>query len=349
MRGMKLLIMTQAVDREDTNLGAFYYWFDLLARRAEGVVIIASRVGAVDFPPNVRVVSLGKEQHAGRIRRLARFTALCRRHIPESDAILFHQIPEFALAAAPFMLASRPTTALWYAHGAVTWRLRLAERIVDHVLTSSESGFRLPSKKVRHLGQAINVELFSPGAAARPPDGALRMVSVGRISPVKNYETIIAGCARLRDVKKHPWTLTVVGNPITPADFAYFEKIKALVREKSIESRITFLGARRYSEIPAILREHDMFVNASRTGSLDKAVLEAMACGLTTITSNEAYRPVLPADYVVASASADGFAERIRALRDEPRPNMALRQIVVRDHALVPVIDQIASLLAHPV
>ena len=37
----------------------------------------------------------------------------------------------------------------------------------------------------------------------------------------------------------------------------------------------------------------DLFVNLSDTGSLDKAVLEAMACGLKILTSNEAFKSVL--------------------------------------------------------
>ncbi|MBI2053302.1 MAG: glycosyltransferase family 4 protein [Candidatus Sungbacteria bacterium] len=347
---MKLLIVTQTADREDTNLGAFYYWFELLARHASSVTIMASRVGTTDFPSNVEVYSLGKEKGYGKLRRLWRFWILFARHFARADAVLFHQIPEFAIAAFPFIVGRKQTTALWYAHGGVSWRLRMAERFVDHIVTSSEAGFRLPSKKVHHMGQAINTELFSL-APHRPVSkkNPLRFVSVGRISPVKDYETIINAAALLRDTWDRAWTLTLVGSPITPGDFAYAEKIKAFVREKNLEDRIRFSGDRHYSEIPGILKDHDIFLNASRTGSLDKAVLEAMACGLSVLTSNDAYRAILPPQYFIDRPSAEEFAARIKTLSREKRPVAELRDIVVRDHALDRMVETMAHLLAKPV
>lgn len=344
---MKLLIITQAVDREDTNLGAFYYWFELLAKHATSLVIIADRVGATNFPPHVTVLSLGKDKGYGRMRRLWKFWELFSYHFARSDAVLFHQIPEFALAAGPFLLGRRQIAALWYAHGMVSWRLRAAERLVDHIFTSSEAGFRLPSKKVYHLGQAIDTDLFSPSGAALPTKGeGVHLVSVGRISPVKNYETIINACAILRDTGERSWTLSLVGSPITPRDAVYADRIKTLIREKNLDQHVRWYGDRHYSEIPGILRGHDIFLNASRTGSLDKAVLEAMACGLTVLTSNEAYRAILPPQYFLQDASSEFLAERIQALAREPRPNKGLRKIVVRDHALARTIEKMSALLA---
>jgi glycosyltransferase involved in cell wall biosynthesis len=126
----------------------------------------------------------------------------------------------------------------------------------------------------------------------------------------------------------------------------YAEKIKGLVREKGLEHKIHFYGERPYSDIAEILREHDLFINISRTGSLDKAVLEAMACGLTVLTSNEAYRTVLPPAYFLEHVSPEFIVERIKALADEPRPNQALRGIVTRDHALERTVDRLFSLVS---
>ncbi|MFY9463115.1 MAG: glycosyltransferase family 4 protein [Candidatus Sungiibacteriota bacterium] len=342
---MKLLIITQAVDREDPNLGAFYYWFEMLAQHAESVVIITGRAGAHDLPSNVSVHTFGTAR-LGRIGRLWKFWELFARNYANADAVLFHQIPEYVIVAAPFLLAKKKITALWYAHGVVSWRLRIAERLVGYIFTSSAAGFRMPSKKVHHLGQAINTELFSPVLRANHSGGILRMITVGRIASVKNYETIIHACAIVRDTSSQAWVLTIVGGPITPSDRIYGEKIKTLIREKNLEQYIHFYGDRGYSEIPDILREHDMFLNASATGSLDKAVLEAMACGLTVLTSNEAYRAILSLEYFVEHPSAEFLAERIKARAAEPRPNRALRDIVVRDHALERTIEKIAALFA---
>lgn len=371
------MIVTQAVDRDDPNLGAFYYWFRMLGTRVDSLVIIAGRAGAqergapatgsmrstsgnigggtADFPDTVAVATFEKQPGGifGRVRRLWRFWALCSQHFADADAVLFHQIPEYVIAASPFVWGRvrRPQTALWYAHGAVSWRLALAERLVDDIFTSSEAGFRLPSKKVFYVGQAINTDMFREvrSQKAKVKSETLRMVSIGRISPVKHYETLIAACAMLTDILPMPWTFTIIGGPLTPGDRVYAEKLRSLVRDKGLEDRIYFAGERSFGEIPALLREHDMFLNASRTGSLDKAVLEAMACGLTAITSNEGYRTILPPEYFVTPARPEIFAEYIAARAAEERPNMSLRAIVVRDHALAGTIDRMAGLLARRV
>lgn len=347
---MKLVIVTQAVDRDDSNLGAFYYWFRLLADRADAVTMIARRAESQDFPPHVSVYTFGGETGSAhplkaKIRRIMKFWELCATHCADADAIFFHQIPEFVIAAAPFFLGKKARTALWYAHGAVSWRLTLAERLVNTVFTSSAAGFRLPSKKVIYLGQAINTDLFTEIKKSKNKSPVLRMVTVGRLSPVKHYETIIAAVALLRDAGTLPWTLTIVGGPLTPGDHAYTEKLQALVREKGLADHIRFQGVQSYSAVPALLREYDMFLNCSRTGSLDKAVLEAMACGLTVITSNDGYRTILPPAYFLADARPEALAERIAVLAGEARPNKKLREIVVRDHALASTIDRMAGFL----
>jgi len=354
-RMKKLVIVAQAVDRDDSNLGAFYHWFRLLADRADETHIIAKCAGTSEFSSHVSVHTFGEDGEGvhplrAKIRRLMKFWELCAQHFAGADAIFFHQIPEFVLAASPFLLGRRTSASLWYAHGAVSWRLRLAERIVYTIFTSSEAGFRLPSKKVIHLGQAINTDLFKPISNRTTTDNlqattSLRMISVGRISSVKHYETIIAACVILRETSKIPWTLTIIGGPLTLGDLAYAEKLRSLAQEKGLAEMIHFAGPRPYSDVPALLGGYDMFLNCSRTGSLDKAVLEAMACGLTVITSNMGYRTILPSAYFLPDNRPEALADRIVALAGEKRPNAALRDIVMRDHALGPTIDRMAGFL----
>lgn len=358
---MKLLIVTQSVDRDDENLGAFYYWFEQFAKKADKVVIIASRVGKTNFPDHVIVESLGKERGVGlnasrrpsvkgglgRINRLRKFFALFAKHYAETDAVFFHQIPEFVIAASPFLMSLRRRKVLWYAHKSVTLRLRIAEKLVDFVATSNEAGFRLPSKKVIYVGQAINTDLFKPGFRDILESFAsgLRLVTVGRISPIKNYEALINACEAGKDLWPQPWSLTIVGGPLLPGDYEYLEALKRLIAAKNLTNHIRFHGSVPYAEVPRLLGEHDIFINVSSTGSLDKAVFEAMACGLTVLTSNEAYREILPSQYFLEYTNAEFIAERVKALASEKRPNRGLRQIVLDHHSLAGTVDKVAALL----
>ncbi len=341
---MKLLIVTQKVDRDDENLGAFYRWFEEFGRLAGEAVIIAGNIGNHALPGNVRLYGFGAGTRLGRIWK---FWEVFSREYAECDAVFFHQIPEFVIAAAPFLLARPRPSALWYAHKSVTWKLKLAERLVRTVFTSSEAGFRLPSKKVMWVGQAVDTEFFSPATSDKrqATQDALHLITIGRISPIKNYEAIIDAMILLENDRVRPWTLDVIGGPLMPRDTEYMAVLKRRVEETGLGDHIRFLGPRRFSEIPAMLREHDVFINMSQTGSLDKAVLEAMSCGLSVITTNEAYRDILPPQYFLVRSDPGLLAERIRTLASEQRPNMALRTAVISHHSLERTIKSMMDIL----
>ena len=343
---MHLLIVTQKVDKEDENLGAFYYWFERLSKEFDEGTIIASYIGKTDFASHVKLYSLGKEKKGNRFFRVKAFFELFSYHYARCDAVFFHQIPEFVIATAPFLLSLKKRSVLWYAHKSVTLRLKIAEKLVDFIATSSPEGFRLPSKKVIYTGQAINTDLFVP----RQPSPAhaeekLKLITVGRISPIKNYEQIINACAAGVHIWPDGWSLSIVGGPILPRDYSYLESIKHFIAEKNLSSHINFLGSAGYSRIQELMQEHDIFINVSGTGSLDKAVFEAMACGLSVLTANEAYRSIVPDAYFLDHTHPEFLAERIKQVSMETRPNMALRQIVLDYHSLDTTITKLRSLL----
>ena len=304
----KLLIITQKVDRSDSNLGFFHRWLEEFAKHAD-VVVIASFAGERVLPANVRVTSLGKERGVGRVGRIVNYWKLFWMHSRDADAIFFHMIPEFVVAAVPILFFRKCRASLWYVHGSVPVWLRIAEKFVDVIFSVNPTSFRLPSKKIMYTGHAIDTEFFKPD---HTPSDILRIMTAGRPSPVKNIGLILDAVAELRLTKKIAF------------------------------SNITHTP---YREMPAVYHAHDMFLSMSATGSVDKAVLEAMACGLTVITANEAFRDILPAKYFLASRNPKMLAERIAQLADDPRPNLELRDIVVKNHSLPNTIQKIASRL----
>ena len=59
-------------------------------------------------------------------------------------------------------------------------------------------------------------------------------------------------------------------------------------------------------------------INMSNTGSIDKAVLEAMACGIPVITANEAFEPILARwgnQLLTPMNAPDVLAERMEQVR----------------------------------
>ena len=57
---MKLLVLTQVVDKNDTNLGLFHTWLERIASRVEHLTVICLKRGEYHLPENVTVLSLGK-------------------------------------------------------------------------------------------------------------------------------------------------------------------------------------------------------------------------------------------------------------------------------------------------
>jgi len=70
---MKLLIVTQKVDKNDDILGFFHGWIAEFAKHCEKITVIALGVGEYDLPRNVEVLSLGKEGGKSRLKYILNF------------------------------------------------------------------------------------------------------------------------------------------------------------------------------------------------------------------------------------------------------------------------------------
>src|SRR4051812_2194284 len=199
---MRLLMITPKVDPSDDLFGHINAWASALAQRVERLYVVALWPGRPRLPSNVRFATLGKAEHEGgaggpldRARWLVRLQQIVARLSlrGEIDAVLAHMGPVFAVAAAPVARLSGLPTFLWYAHGHVSPMLRLAHALVDGVGTSTSEGFRIDSPKVTITGQGIDLARFRP---ANAPPASERLLSVGRFSPVKDYETLLDALAQ---------------------------------------------------------------------------------------------------------------------------------------------------------
>jgi len=346
---MRLLIVTQKVDKNDEVLGFFHRWLEEFAKLSDEVTVLCLSAGDADLPKNVSIYTFGKKW---RIFKIYKFWELFFRHYARADAVFFHMCPEFVLAASPFLISRKRSSALWYVHKSVTRNLKVAERLVKWIFTASELSFRLPSKKVIYTGHAIDTEAFNPTINSQPltfnqqiSSGGVKVLCIGRISPVKDLETVIRACGILKNSWQRSWSLSIVGGPAMERDKEYLESLKSLVSSLGLENFVHFSGPRSYTEAPEIYRDHDLFISTSTTGSMDKSVLEAMSSGLTVIIANEAFQSLLPEKYFLEKRSPEFLAERVKALADENRPNTFLRNLVIKNHSLEKTIDHIVKVL----
>jgi len=350
-KSMKLLICAQAVDKNDPFLGFFHRWIEEFAKHCERIEVICLKEGEHALPKNVSVHSLGKSGDGKlevgswkklwwRVMYVTRFWRLIWRPRHNYDAVFVHMNPEYALLGGLFWRMTGKRVGLWYVHRAVSLRLRAAVLLARVVFTASRESFRLSSSKVRIMGHGIDVEAFA--CPARSASGVLRLVTVGRISKTKNTMLFLDVLQKLqeRGIKA---ALTIVGAPATAVDAVYAQELTRRAQEHS-ELGVRLAGLKPHAEVLPLLCESDIFLNASSTGSLDKAVLEAMAAGVVPVTSNEAFRPMLPPE-LCPEATADGFADAImQAIRVPP---MMLREKVRSEHSLATLIPRIVADLEH--
>ena len=314
---MKLLVITQKVDMNDDNLGSFHEWLKKLAEKAD-IFVIANYVGQYELPDNAKVFSLGKEIGVGKLVKIFKYQWFLFKFLPRVDGVFFHMCPEYVLGAHLWPKIFRKKTLLWYTHKSVNWKLKLAEKLTDKIFTASKESFRLPSKKVEVTGHGIDLDKFKP-AEIKKDGSKFKIISVGRISPVKNYEIMINTAEILRS-RNFNFEIRVVGAPILESDKIYFEKLKNLIKEKKLDGIVEFVGPISNKYIAEFYQSGNLFINLSDTGSLDKAILEAMACGLKILTSNEAFKDILPEENFTKK-EPKAVAEKIENLSKSPDMN----------------------------
>ena len=340
-RGLRLLMITQELAADSSNMGVAHLWAEELAPLVEHLDVIAATEGAVDLPRSVTVHALGKERARGRAARWSALLAQCHALIGGGrvDGVLAHMVPAYALAAAPWCRARRVPLVLWYTSHGRTRALRAAARLASAALTASPESFPLTAPRAFVIGHGIDTDrLAAAPIRSTVPDRPAIGVA-GRITPLKGLSTVIEAVAQLRD-DGVPVELRVAGEPFYPSDHAYLAGIHEHVRQAELTEHVTFLGGLPSSAMPEFYASLDAFVAWRSRPALDKTGLEALAAGTLLVSNNVAYRAALGAfagDFLVQSSPA-ALADGLRhALALHPSLRTAaieqLRQTVVESHA----------------
>lgn len=276
---LRLLVCAQALDLEDPYLGFFHKWLEEFAKHTERLEVIALRVGKHHLPRNVSAHPLGGAPRgapprgcarlAYRLRVAASFLVLIWRLRRRYDAVFVHMNPEYVVLGGPLWRGLGKPVGLWYAHGATPLSLRLALPFLAHAFTSTPQGFRLSFPSLHIVGQGIDTTFWTPDPAQRRGS---HFLSAGRLDPVKRHDLAI------REAAKEGVPIRIVG------DGPERERLEKLARE--IGAQAEFLGPLDPARLREEYRAAAKLIHRSETGSLDKVVLEAAACGCPVDTTN---------------------------------------------------------------
>jgi glycosyltransferase involved in cell wall biosynthesis len=156
-------------------------------------------------------------------------------------------------------------------------------RLVLH-LTSleerEESAARIPGAEVVVIPNGVIVPPASPARAVKA-DGALRLLSLGRLDPIKGLDNLLHACAELRRAEPaRPFTLTVAG----AGDAAYTRSLTDLIAALSLGDAVKLLGpVHGDADKARLFAGADLFVAPSHRENFGIAIAEALAHGLPVI------------------------------------------------------------------
>ncbi|HEX8029179.1 MAG TPA: glycosyltransferase family 4 protein [Vicinamibacterales bacterium] len=158
--------------------------------------------------------------------------------------------------------------------------------LADGLIADGWAAAELPKKlghPVHAVPKGVDSELFRPtGTDLRAQwgvEGKRVVLGVGRFVPIKNMTLLVNAFARV--AKSDPAAhLVLVG------EGPEHGSLVALVNHHQLATRVTFAGYVPQDELGPYYRSADLFVLSSDFDNSPNVVLEAMACGIPTISTN---------------------------------------------------------------
>ncbi|MBI3633269.1 MAG: glycosyltransferase family 4 protein [Candidatus Vogelbacteria bacterium] len=287
---MNLLICTQKIDKDDDVLGFMHGWVLEFSKYFDNVTVVCLFEGKHELPINVKVLSLGKEGGRSRLKYILNFYQYIWREKNNYDAVFVHMNPEYVVLGWPIWVIMGKKITLWYNHLKGGIRLRIANLFCDRLFYTSTFAYITRFSKSRIMPAGIDTRLFKVDSGAVRVKNSI--LSLGRISPVKKVDLMV-GAAILMDQNNAEFTFDIYGNA-PDRDKEYFERVKAAAANLERKAKIKFSPGISNYDTPKIYNAHEVFLNATQSGSLDKSILEAMACGMLVLVSNKSFQNKIP-------------------------------------------------------
>ena len=150
----------------------------------------------------------------------------------------------------------------------------------------------IPSERVTTIHHALDLDRYDPKMYCRKavlselgiPDQDTVVGTVGRVSPGKGLETFLRSAKRVLAVdSKRRFRFLIVGDA-SFGEEAYFRSIRDLTVSLGLTDQVVFTGFR--TDIPALLNAMDVFIFPSHAEGLGATLIEAMAMGVPSVSSN---------------------------------------------------------------
>lgn len=283
---MRLLILTQKVDRKDPVLGFFHRWLEAFAEKFEEISVVALGTGEYALPENVKVYSLGKEEGVSKLAYLWNFYKYIWSLRNEYDAVFVHMNQEYVILGWKTWFFLGKPIYLWRNHAKGNLLTRFAVLVSKKVFCTSPESYTARFKKTILMPVGIDTDFFKPDIAVNRRTGSI--LFLGRISPVKRVVEFIEW---LNDLKEggQEFFATIAGGAL-PMDEKYAELVRNRVNERGLSGKVKFVGPVDQLGALKLYQLNETYVNFTPAGSMDKTILEAAACEAKVVVTNPALK-----------------------------------------------------------
>jgi len=352
---INLLVCTEAIDRNDPLLGFFHDWVQEFARHAHRVHVICLGYGARNLPANVMEHSLGKEviRSSGtgvfrvlkRLRYSARFLGNAWRLRKQYDTVLVHLSPEYILLAGFLWHLLGKRIGFWYNDKEASLLVRFAIKLSDVVFYSSRDSFVAKSPNARLIPMGVDTDIYVTHERKAASNSLLFL---GRITPKKKLDTILAGFAQVRERVKDA-VFDVYGEA-RPGEEKYASEVRSRFAELERGGAISYRGSVLHDKTPHVYGSHDIFIHVGSMRGFNKTLYEAMAAGCLVISGEPELRELLHPKLFVEKPTPESIAVAIQAARslteeERSRERSILRAYVQREHSLSSVVPAMLEML----
>lgn len=340
----RILFITQAIDEKDPLLGFVCRWLKQLSEKTEHITAICLREGKHSLPNNISLLSLGKESRPSKFHYLLNFYRHMWRTRKAYDTVFVHMNQAYVLLGWPLWRILGKRIMLWRNHPRGNVMTTLASLFADRVLYTSPQSYTARFHNSLRMPVGIDTEFY------RRHENTIRMpnsvLCLSRISPVKRIDILLDAVASLESGKPR---VHIVGSP-GPDDHEYAEGLKRKTTEMGITSSVVFSPAVGPNEAPALYSSVSVSVNMTPSGSMDKTILEAMACETPVVVSNRAFRNIIDNRFLFEEGDSEDMARKLRVIMDAETTELSelgrrLREYVVREHSLTALIGRLMPLL----
>lgn len=282
---MNILVFNLAIDSKDSALSFTTDWLNEIAKKYETVFVITLRGDMKNTSKNVKTFKLYNEVKNKPLAIIRFYYYLFMILFNHKISRCFcHMNPLFLVLTFGILKILKIKTILWYTHPALTFKLLIATLITDKVVSASQFSFPIKTNKLIPIGHGIDSSRLNQSFENKN----YKYISVvGRISEVKNIDLIIRAYSKL---KKKKYKLIIIGDTITREDSNYKKELVKIISETNIQKFVEFKESLKRYELSKFYNNSFCLVSATKFGSFDKVVLEAMICGTITLSNNIAFK-----------------------------------------------------------